>query len=162
MEEEITSKQIGKSTLIGLFASLITYLILIMGINSGLAPFNTLPTEALLINVGIPSKWLAILLFFGSGALWSVLFVLTMEKDASIGWGLSMGILLWLLFMTVSSLLIDWGAFGYGQTGQTTRDSPLYLKPGSSYMVLTLLVYLIYGFIVGGLNSTIWNKEKQK
>jgi len=58
--------------------------------------------------------------------------------------------------MLVYSPLIGWGVFGVAGSGQTLAPSnPLHLGSTVKYIVATLLLHLIYGSIIGGLNP-VW------
>ncbi|WP_170245557.1 hypothetical protein [Fodinibius salinus] len=51
--------------------------------------------------------------------------------------------------MIVLSPIIGWGFFGLGYAGQLAADAPFYLESGSKYVIMTLILHLTYGAIVG-------------
>ena len=140
--------------LAGFIASLVMFLIIYLGTTiTGMAPFNIPPSAAFLYNLGIESNGFALLLHFSYGILWSYVLVYTFEDDVSITKALILSIILWVFMMTVYSPLIGWGIFGFGYAHHLASNHPLYLDNNFLYIVITLGVHLVYGFILGYLNS---------
>ncbi len=73
--------------------------------------------------------------------------VYTFEDDFSIAKALILSVVLWL---SIVRLLGDFG-FGYAQN--LAVDLPLYLDSSILYILLTLLLHLIYGWVLGYLGS---------
>lgn len=140
--------------LAGFLASLGMFLFIYIGINiTGIAPFTVPPSAAFLHNLGIDGEEYALLLHFCYGILWSYVFVFTFEEDVSITKALILSVILWFFMMMVYSPLIGWGIFGLGYAHNLASDHPLYLANSLSYVVITLALHLIYGSILGYLNS---------
>jgi hypothetical protein len=73
--------------------------------------------------------------------------------DTDLRAGLTLATALWVFMMGVYSPLIGWGVFGIGGAGHTLApDAPLYLGSPVKYIGATLLLHLLYGAIIGGLN----------
>lgn len=141
-------------TLAGFLASLVMFLFIYFGTAiTGMAPFNIPPSAAFLYNLGIKSSGYALLLHFSYGILWSYVLVYTFEDDVSITKALILSVILWGFMMIVYSPLIGWGIFGFGYAHNLVSDHPLYLDNSFLYIIITLAVHLIYGFILGYLNS---------
>lgn len=143
-----------KATLVGVLGSLVMFLLLMLGIHgTGIAPFNLPPSAAFLEQMGLNVGPLPLLVHFGYGATWSVVLVALYGANTSVRRGLALATGLWLFMMLVYSPLIGWGVFGVGGTGHTlSPDNPLYLGSPVKYIVATLILHLIYGAIIGGLN----------
>lgn len=140
--------------LAGFLASLVMFLFIYLGITiTGVAPFNIPPSAAFLYNLGIESDGYALLLHFSYGILWSYVLVYTFEEDVTILKALVLSLILWIFMMIVYSPLIGWGIFGLGYAHNLASDHPLFLEGAISYMVVTLFVHLIYGWILGFLNN---------
>jgi len=137
----------------GFLASLVMYLCIFLGITTKVAPFNIPPSSAFLYNLGINGSGYALLLHFCYGILWAYVFAYTFEEDISIGKAQGLSIILWLFMMLVYSPLIGWGIFGLGYAHYLAADHPLYLANSFSYIIITLILHLIYGFTLGYLNS---------
>lgn len=145
--------------LAGFLASMVMFLFIYLGVTvTDIAPFNLSPSAAFLYNLGIESDGYAILLHFSYGILWSYVLVYTFEEDVSITKALILSIILWGFMMIVYSPLIGWGIFGLGYAHHLASDHPLFLEGTLSYLTITLLVHLIYGWILGFLNSR-WLKH---
>ena len=64
-----------------------------------------------------------------------------------------MSLVLWLILMLVYSPIIGWGFFGFGaSSSELPVDHPLHLGAPLKYMMVTLVVHLVYGMIVGWAN----------
>lgn len=91
---------------------------------------------------------------FGYGATWSLVLVVLYGRDASIGKGIGLALVLWLIMMVAYAPIMGWGLFGFGGTGhELAPTNPLYLGSPVKYVGATLVLHLIYGIIIGGLNS---------
>ena len=62
----------------------------------------------------------------------------------------------------LSRRLIGWGFFGFGYAQNLAIDHPLYLESGLSYILITLLLHLIYGWVLGYLSSRWLVKSYKK
>jgi len=143
-----------KAAVVGALGSLIMFLFIMFGIHgAGVAPFNLPPSAAFLEKIGLNAGPLPALVHFGYGAFGSIVLVALYDRDVSIGKGLGLATGLWLLMMIVYSPIIGWGFFGFGGAGHgLSTDDPLYLGSPVKYVVATLVLHLIYGSIIGGLN----------
>jgi len=143
-----------KAAVVGALGSLIMFLLIMFGIHgTGVAPFNLPPSAAFLEILGLNVGPLPALVHFGYGATWSLVLVALYGRDTTLKTGLGLATGLWVLMMTVYSPLIGWGVFGFGGAGhQLAASDPLYLGSPVKYVVATLVLHLIYGSIIGGLN----------
>lgn len=146
-----------KSAVIGALGSLVMFLLIMVGIHgTGIAPFNLPPSAAFLEQLGLNTGPLPLVVHFGYGATWSVVLVALYGAGTSVKRGVFLAVGLWLFMMLAYSPLIGWGVFGIGGSGHTLPASdPLYLGSPVKYVVATLLLHLIYGAIIGGLNP-VW------
>ena len=141
-----------KSAVIGVLGSLVMFLLMMYVIHgAGIAPFNLPPSAAFLEQLGLNVGPLPLLVHFGYGATWSVLLVWLYGADTSVRRGVYLATALWLFMMIVYSPIIGWGVFGFGGAGYESGDL-LHLGPPVKYTGATLVLHLIYGFIIGGLN----------
>lgn len=141
-------------TMAGFLASFVMITVIHIGINHfEIVPINISPAAAFLYNIGVDGVNYALLLHFCYGILWSFVLVYTFEEDVSVNKAVVLSIILWLFMMVVYSPLIGWGIFGLGYAHLLAPDHPLYLAGGVSYVVITLLVHLIYGSVLGYLNA---------
>ena len=143
-----------KSATVGALGSLVMFALIMFGIHgASIAPFNLPPSAAFLEMLGLNVGPLPLLVHFGYGATWSLVLVGLYERNASVGKGLGLATALWLVMMVAYSPLIGWGVFGVGGTGhELAPTAPLYLGSPVKYVVATLVLHLIYGSIIGGLN----------
>ena len=75
------------------------------------------------------------------------------QERPSLQSGLTLAGILWLIMMTGYSPVIGWGVFGFGGAGHSLgSEAPLHLGSPVTYLGATLLLHLIYGAIIGGLN----------
>lgn len=148
--------------LTGLLGSLVMFVITMFAIHgAGMAPFNVTPSAAFFAKLGLPMKPLALIAHFGYGAFWSVVLVAIFKNSVSLGKGISLALVLWLIMMVVYSPIIGWGLFGLsGSSPSVASDAPLYLQAGPKYLVATLVLHLVYGSIIGGLNAK-WSVKDQ-
>lgn len=88
-----------KALLVGSFASLVMYVIIVAAIGSGIAPFNLHPAAAFLEYFGLNIGPLALLVHFAYGALWSLVFVGLFQEKATLAKGNLLALVLWLVMM---------------------------------------------------------------
>ncbi len=151
---QYTLKRIFNIALTGFLASLVMFLVIYLGINvTGMAPFNVPPSYAFLYNLGIEQSGYALLLHFCYGIFWAYVLVYTFEDDISVAKALGLSVVLWLFMMFVYSPLIGWGFFGFGYAQNLAVDHPLYLESSFLYILMTLILHLIYGWVLGYLSS---------
>jgi len=146
-----------KAATVGALGSLVMFAVIMIGIHgAGIAPFNLPPSAAFLEMLGLNVGPLPLLVHFGYGATGSLVLVALYGRDVSVGNGLGLATALWLVMMVGYSPLIGWGIFGFGGAGhQLSPSDPLYLGSPLKYVVATFVLHLIYGSIIGGLN-TAW------
>ena len=150
-----------KSAVIGVLGSLVMFLLMMYAIHgAGIAPFNLPPSAAFLEQLGLNVGPLPLLVHFGYGATWSVLLVWLYGADTSVRRGVYLATALWLFMMIVYSPIIGWGVFGFGGAGYESGDL-LHLGPPVKYIGATLVLHLIYGFIIGGLNPA-WTQFESR
>ena len=145
-----------KAGAVGALAALVMLVIIQILIAAGIAPFQQAPSAAFLDRMGIPPLPLALLVHFGYGIVWSILFVAAFQNaDKLLGKGLGLGVVLWLIMMLVASPMIGWGIFGIADT--SNLPEALQLGSPAKYIIATLVLHLIYGGIVGWANPA-WLK----
>ncbi len=143
-----------KAALVGIVGSLVMFIIMMIGIHgTGIAPFNIPPSAAFLVKLGLPVQPLALLVHFGYGAFWSIILIVATGNQPTIGKGLMLSIILWLIMMVIYSPIIGWGFFGFADTSDLAKK--LQLEQGPKYLVMTLVLHLLYGLVIGWLNA-IW------
>jgi len=150
-----------KAAIVGLVASLLMFLLIQMSIHSrfsGLmalhAAFNTPPSAAFLLSLGLPAKPLALILHFLYGAAGSIILVTIYKNRVNTVRGIGFGMILWLIMMLVYSPIIGWGFFGFGDSvASLPSDEPLALGAPLKYIMVTLFVHLIYGIVIGWTNK---------
>lgn len=148
-----------KSILVGLVASLVIYLIMMLGINgTGFAPFNIPPSEAFLQVFDINNGPLPLIVHFGYGTFWSVMLLAAYGDEVNIKKGIVLATILWLFLMIVYSPLIGWGFFGFGDASSLDPSAPLYLEEGPKFLIGSYIIHLIYGAIIG-LGNKFWAIE---
>lgn len=146
-----------KAVLVGALGSLIMLVFIMLAISAGLAPFNIPPSAAFLEKIGMNIGPLALVIHFGYGAFWSLVLTLLLREKTTLMKGNLMALGLWLVMMLVYSPIIGWGPFGFGNADELASSHPLYLEAGSKYLIVTLVLHLIYGSIIGWLNP-LWIK----
>lgn len=144
-----------KAALIGAAGSLVMFAILFVGIHvTGMAPFNVPPSAAFLEMIGLNVGPLPLLAHFGYGATWSALLVAIYGAEVNTTRGIGLALALWAFMMVVYSPIIGWGFFGFGGANHALDPShPLYLGSGVKYVVVTFVLHLIYGGIIGSGNA---------
>lgn len=140
----------------GFLGALVMFALIYVGINvTGVAPFQVPPSAAFLIKVlGIApatAESLGLVAHFGYGIFWSIVLLAIFWDHTTVGKGIGLSIFLWLLMMIVYSPVIGWGFFGFGGTG--AGPDILQLGSGAKYVLMTLVLHLIYGAIIGWINS---------
>jgi hypothetical protein len=157
-----------KTAIVGAIASLVMFLLIQVGLSSELAvvaalhePFNVPPSAAFLISLGFDPQPLAAFLHFGYGIFWSLVLVAIYRSKTNAVRGIALSILLWLVMMAVYSPIIGWGFFGFGAVASDFAiDHPLHLGNPIKYMIMTLMVHIIYGALIGWLNA-LWTDFKE-
>jgi hypothetical protein len=147
--------QIIKAGVVGLIASLVMFVLMQIGLQTGMAPFQVPPSAAFLIKFGIPHMPLALIGHFLYGAFWSIILVALYKEGTSIGKGIGIALVLWLIMMLLISPIIGWGVFGMGERPDQElyqEGAKLFLEQGPKYIVVTLVLHLIYGLVIGWLN----------
>jgi hypothetical protein len=157
----MTNQNYLKAAVVGLIGSLAMFILIQLAISAGMAPFNVPPSAAFLISLGLPAKPLALIVHFLYGAFWSVILVAVAKENAGIKQGLILSLAVWLIMMLVMSPIIGWGVFG-GATAEVSQDAKLYLAPGPKYPIATLVIHLVYGLVIGGLNKSWSLKVRQQ
>ncbi len=139
-----------KAAGVGLIGSLIMFLLMMLGIHgTGIAPFNTPPSAAFLIELGLPAQPLGLIVHFGYGAFWSVLLVYLFGNRVNIKKSLLIALGAWLIMMIIYSPIIGWGLFGFGDAHTLSTTNSLYLEAGPKYLISTLILHLIFGVVIG-------------
>ena len=149
-----------KAAAVGIIAALVMFFLMIFAIRLGIAPFNVPPSAAMLTMIGINVGPLALLVHLGYGTFWSIALVYWFQEATDSARGIYVALGLWLIMMIVYSPIIGWGFFGFGKAGELPPNSALYLQPGPKYLIATLVLHLIYGWIIGWLNP-IWINFKK-
>jgi hypothetical protein len=145
--------QYGKATVSGLAASLAMFIVMFIGIHvTGIAPFNVPPSAAFLETLGLNVGPVPLLVHFGYGAFWSVVLVAIVGSSANLKNGIGLAVGLWLVMMLALSPLIGWGVFGQSPS-VTDPEATLYLQAGPKYVVMTFVLHLLYGGIIGSMNG---------
>lgn len=140
----------------GFLAALVMFAFIYVGINvTGIAPFQVPPSAAFIVKVlGIApatAKPLGLVVHFGYGIFWSIVLLALFWDHTTVGKGIGLSIFLWLLMMLALSPVIGWGFFGFGGSG--VEREVLQLGSGAKYVLITLVLHLIYGAIIGWVNS---------
>lgn len=146
----------GKAIVVGLIGSAVVTALIKLNINvTGMAPFNMPPVAVFLQQtLEITAQPAALALHFIYGALWSVIFVAVFKDKMTIAKGFGLSAVMWLIMMVVFSPIMGWGFFGFGaEHSALAANNPLYLGNPAKYAVMTLVVHLIYGLVVGFGNS---------
>lgn len=142
-----------KAIVAGLIAGLIMFIVLMVGTNQGIAPFNLPPSAAFLVSLDIPPKPLAPILHFVYAAVGSVILALLFGRQTSIPKGIGLALVLWLIFMLIYSPIIGWGVFGANApTSGLSSDAPLYLGSSGKFVLITLILHVVYGLVIGWLD----------
>lgn len=145
-----------KAAMIGAFAGLVIWALLVIGGRAnGLLPFDTPPTTAFLLALGVEWRPAGVLLHFALAIAGSLALVALFRQETDALTGVIVGAGLWLFAMLVMSPLIGWGAFGYGGGQEVPLDHALHLDPGPRYAAITLALALLYGLLIG-LGNALW------
>lgn len=141
----------------GFIAALIMFALMYFGIHiTGVAPFQVPPSAAFLISLGVAqemAKPIALALHFGYGIFWSIVLLAVFWDRMSVTNGLGLSLFLWFFMMVVYSPVIGWGVFGLNPGSHL--DEILALSSGLKYIIVTLVLHLIYGSVIGWMNS-VW------
>lgn len=145
-----------KAAVIGLVAGLVTLVGAALALQSPMAPINLPVAQALLLaTVGEQSFPLAALLHLAYATLGSVIVVAIFGDRTTPAKGIGLALGFWLISMLVYSPIIGWGVFGMGGPNhELSPDAPLHIHTAGSYILLTFLLHLLYGAIVGWLAGT--------
>jgi len=150
-----------KAAAVGALGSLVMFLLMMFGIHgAGIAPFNLPPSAAFLEKLGLNVGPLPLLVHFGYGATWSLVLVGLYGASTNVKRGMSLAVGLWLFMMLVYSPIIGWGVFGFGSGYEA--GTTLHLGSPVKYIVSTLVLHLIYGWIIGGLNPAWIQVEESR
>lgn len=142
-----------KVAVVGALGSLLMFLLMMFGIHgAGIAPFNLPPSAAFMERLGLNAGPLPLVVHFGYGATWSLVLVAWFGADTNVWRGVLLATGLWLFMMLVYSPVIGWGVFGFGGA-EYEPGNILHLGSPVKYIVTTLILHLLYGAIIGGLNS---------
>lgn len=119
--------------------------LMLIGMGSGVAPMPE-PIPRAIVTVifgsGLPQPaavGLALIFHLGYGGVWGTVLARAVPPT-TVAKGLGLGVLLWVLMQVVVLPAIGWGFFGTGIT--------------PAIAVATLVLHLIYGFVVGWGLST--------
>ena len=122
----------------GLLGTLFMTLLMLVGVNSGMAPMpEPIPRAivgSLLPLSGAPLMLVAMISHFVYGAVWAILADQTFPDFDWIR-GIMLGAFLWIIMQLVVLPLIGWGFFGINHT--------------PAIAVATLILHLIYGATTG-------------
>lgn len=138
--------------LAGIVGSIVMFFIMSFTIGRNMAPFNVPPSAAMVIKAGFNPKPLALIVHLVYGALDSLIMVAIFRTASSVKTGLIVAFFMWLIFMIIYSPIIGWGFFGFGEASTLPMDAPLYLAPGAKFLIVTLILHIIYGVIIGLLD----------
>ena len=157
----MTGNNYLKAGAVGLLGSLIMFILMQIGLRTGMAPFNVPPSAAFLVKLGLPAKPLALIVHFLYGAFWSIVLVTIFKGAVSMGKSIFLALILWLVMMLIISPIVGWGVFGFGNAHEEfAKNAPLYLAPGPKYLMVTLVLHLVYGLTLGWLNPA-WAAAKK-
>lgn len=154
------TSQLLKAGVTGLIGSLAMFILIQIALTSGMAPFNVPPSAAMLIKLGLPAKPLALIVHFLYGAFWSIVLVWIYKENTGVKQGLLVSFILWLIMMLVMSPIIGWGFFGFGGN-EFAPDHKLHLAAGPKYPIATLIIHVVYGIVIGGVNKA-WSIKNQQ
>lgn len=150
-----------KAAMVGALAGLVVWaLLMIGGQATELFPFDTPPSTAFLMALGVEWRPAGVLLHFALAIGGSLALVGLFHQETDVLTGVIVGAGLWLFAMLVMSPVIGWGAFGYGGARELPVDHALHLDPGPRYAAITLALALLYGVIIG-LGDALWCRFPQ-
>ena len=137
--------KIGKSMFAGFVATVVLSVLMILKMKMGLMPeLNAIKMMTTMAHnmAGMPEAMAVgwIMHFMIGTVLWGVLFALLAESLPGSGYtakGLSFSVLAWILMMVIVMPMAGAGFFG--------------LSLGMMAPVMTLILHLIYGAVLGGL-----------
>jgi uncharacterized membrane protein YagU involved in acid resistance len=140
-----------KAGISGFLGALVMFVIMKLAIIQGVAPFQVSPSTAFLTQLELPAQPLALVMHFGYGIFWSIVLVAIFWDRTSATNGIGLGLALWIFMMVVYSPIIGWGFFGFD--GYSKLPEKLQLSSSINFLVSTFLLHLIYGAVIGWLNS---------
>lgn len=160
-----------KAALVGALAALVMTGIRLPLVYADLMPYNLSPPMAFLAWLGLPADIVpaaGLAMHLGYGVVWSLIFAAIFMPRCevgrlSVGHGIALGILLWLIFMLIYSPIMGWGFFGFGGEGrELPPEDPLHLGSLWGYLGACLGFHIIYGAILGWLNPLWigWGRRK--
>lgn len=142
-----------KAGVAGIAASLAMFILMRIGLATGMAPFNIPPSAAFLMKLGILVKPLGLIAHFFYGTLWAVLLAGFYQGQVTIMKGVGLSVFLWLIMMFIISPIIGWGLFGFSEATELPADTKLYLDQPPKYVIATLVLHIVYGVIVGAVQA---------
>lgn len=74
------------------------------------------------------------------------------KENTDVKKGLGISLAAWLIMMLLYSPIIGWGIFGFRDAHTLAASNPLYLEAGPKYLIVTLILHIIFGLIIGWLN----------
>ncbi len=126
----------------GVAATLAMSLVMIIGTITGISPMPAPIPAALVTHVlgsGLPKPvvvLLAAVSHLAYGGIWGAVLA-SIARPITVGKGLLLGVILWLIMQVVVLPFLGWGAFGMGITPRIA--------------MATLILHLIYGAVLGWL-----------
>lgn len=142
-----------KAGVAGIAGSLAMFILMRIGLATGMAPFNIPPSAAFLMKLGILAKPLGLIAHFFYGTLWAVLLAGFFKEKVTILKGVGLSVFLWIIMMFIISPIIGWGVFGFSEATELAKNEKLYLENPLKYVVATLFLHLIYGITVGAVEA---------
>ncbi len=141
------------AALAGLIGSLAGFAIYESSIWLGIAPFNISPFVVYLQSLNIGAGFYGAGFQVAYGIFWSILLVWIFQANSSGLKGVGLALVLWLIMGFVYAPFVGWGPLGFSGNTAVAFDHPQYLKPGPWFLIITLIHYLVYGYIIGTLNG---------
>ena len=144
-----------KEIAIGLGVSLCIMLLMLALIRLDLAPYTAPPPLAFAAAMNLhPWAVQGAIVHYVYGIFWALLFLLLFRRRLTPGNGMLLGLLMWLTLMLAATPLIGWGMFGTRAADYArVPDDPLYLRSMPGFLVLTLLLNLLQGAMIGWLSK---------
>ncbi len=120
-----------------------------------IVPFGVSTFAGFLIrDFGLNQNWaegVGLVFHFGYGIFWSIVLLAIFWDRTSVGKGIGLSMALWLFMMLVLSPIIGLGFFGSEIT--VVSSGPLNIGSSLMYVVITLILHLVYGIVIGWINS---------
>ena len=148
-----------KAAIVGFLASLLDYILTHFSVEIGFAPYNLIPAEAFLVNLGIYLPSVAVILTLAYGPLVSMGMVKFFGRKADTPHtaGVVMG--LFAVSMLVFYPLAGWGFLGQGESWKLGPRHPEYLEPGPKPILFSLVLHLVWAGVMGYLDRH-WTRRK--